>query len=127
MNRMRFTGLVLLIVCAELARAALPGSERVFHAAPAHASVTDSTRHFDTNKLSMVVTNKGSFAYDKLNGGAGLEFPKGSGKTAVFAGGLWLGALVSGGVRVSVSEYADNHHPGAVLPNGQPDDSSKAE
>ena len=51
---------------------------------------------------SMVVTNTGSFAYDKGTGNAGLEFPKGTTKTAVFAAGSgW--APRSQGRRVSPS------------------------
>ena len=44
--------------------------------------VFDDLQRLDVNSISMVVKNTGSFAYDTQNGAAGLEFPKGSGKTA---------------------------------------------
>ena len=88
--------------------------------------IEDASKRIDINNISMVVKNTGSFAYDTENGSAGLEFPKGTGKTAVFAAGLWMGALVGGNVRVSVAEYSDDYRPGQAL-GGVPDDPSKAE
>jgi hypothetical protein len=76
----------------------------------------DNTTKIDINNISMFVTNTGSFALDKPdNFVAGLEFPKGTGKTAVYAAGMWLGARVSGQTRVAVSEYSDEYGPGAIL------------
>ena len=92
--------------------------------------VFDDLQRLDVNSISMVVKNTGSFAYDTQNGAAGLEFPKGSGKTAVFAGGLWMGALVNGIVRASVAEYSDDYKPGAIIGLGAgatPDDPAKPE
>jgi len=94
---------------------------------PSFATVVDSTQRIDVNQISMVVTNTGSLAFDRLHGAAGLEFPKGSGHTAVFAAGLWLGALVNGAVRTSISEYYDDYQPGSVKPDGTPDDPAKPE
>jgi hypothetical protein len=97
---------------------------------PARTNPEDSGQRIDINNISMVVKNTGSFAYDTENGAAGLEFPKGTGKTAVFAAGLWMGALVGGSVRVSVAEYSDDYLPGAVIGSGAgavPDDPSKPE
>jgi hypothetical protein len=94
-------------------------------AQPARTSLEDASQRVDANHVSMVVKNTGSFAYDTEHGAAGLEFPKGSGLTAVFACGLWLGALVDDGVRVSVAEYSDDYRPGAVIGSGAgavPDD-----
>jgi hypothetical protein len=93
------------------------------------ARVLDDIQRSDINNISMVVKNTGSFSYDTQTGSAGLEFPKGSGKTAVFAAGLWMGALVNGKVRVSVSEYSDDFRPGSVIGSGAgatPDDAANA-
>ncbi|HTM57143.1 MAG TPA: hypothetical protein VL123_01880 [Candidatus Udaeobacter sp.] len=70
----------------------------------------------DINQVRMVVSNAGSFSYDQQTGAAGLEFPKGSGKTAVFAAGLWLSA----GANVAISEYSDEFAPGSMI-GGVPD------
>jgi hypothetical protein len=93
---------------------------------PARVNGTDNSEFIDVNNMKMFVTNTGSFAWDKFSGNAGLEFPKGTGKTCVFAAGLWLGAQVGGQTRVAVSEYSDEYGPGAM--NGAiPDDPTKAE
>jgi hypothetical protein len=91
-----------------------------------HAAVVDNSQRIDVNNVSMVVTNTGSFAYDKGTGNAGLEFPKGTTKTAVFAAGLWLGAQVAGQTRVAVAEYSDEYGPGAMV-GTVADDPTKAE
>lgn len=96
-------------------------------ARPAKRSIIDNSQRIDVNTISMVVTNTGSFAFDKATGGAGLEFPKGTLKTAVFAAGLWLGAQVGGATRIAVAEYSDEYGPGIILPGGAPDDPDRPE
>jgi hypothetical protein len=78
------------------------------------AAVFDNDDRMDVNNLDMIVTNHGSFAYDMITGNPGLVYPKGSWKTAVFAAGLWVGAVVGGQVRVAVSEYAQDFVPGPM-------------
>ena len=84
-------------------------------------TVVGSVQRIDGNQVSMVVTNQGSIAWDQSSGAAGFEYPKGSGKTAIFAAGPWLGAMVNGQVRMAVSEYSDEYRPGAIV-GGLPDD-----
>ena len=117
--------LVLLLSAGVVAAATTTGTKR--RARPSRTNPEDASQRIDINNISMVVKNTGSFAYDTQNGAAGLEFPKGTGKTAVFAAGLWMGALVNGKVRASAAEYRDDFSPGAILPSGQPDDPSKPE
>lgn len=105
----------LLAISALPAHAAAP-STSVRHTRPAHApSIIDNDNHMDANDLDMFVTNHGSFAWDLVTGNAGLVYPKGSGHTAVFAGGLWLGAQVSGQTRIAVAEYSQEYVPGPML------------
>ena len=65
----------------------------------------------DINRVKMLITNEGWFAYDPSNSVAGLEFPKGSGKTAVFSAGLWISA----GALDAITEYSDEFRPGAMV------------
>ena len=95
-------------------------------ARPAGVSSVDNTKFVDINNIKMFVTNTGSFAYDKGTGNAGLEFPNGTGNTAVFAAGLWIGAQVGGLTRMAVSEYSDEYGPGSAA-GGVPDDPNKPE
>ncbi len=87
-------------------------------ARPADATTFDYARRIDANNLNMFVSNRGWYAYDMATGSAGLYYPKGEGKTAVFAAGLWLGAQVQGQPRVTVAEYSPEYGPGGILPTG---------
>src|SRR6185295_4878310 len=64
-------------------------------AVPSHGKIQRAAQSIDNddrmnvNNLDMVVTNHGSLAYDLLTGNAGLIYPRGTLKTAVFAAGLW--------------------------------------
>src|SRR5512143_562440 len=68
------------------------------------AQSIDNSSRMNVNNLDMVVTNHGSLAYDLITGNAGLIYPKGTLKTAVFAAGLWVGARVNGETRCTVGE-----------------------
>ena len=76
----------------------------------------------DVNRVRMLVSKAGSFAWDIETGNAGLEYPKGTGKTALYAAGLWLSA----GSLVAASEYSDEFQAGAMV-GGGPDDPAKPE
>jgi hypothetical protein len=106
-------GAVLLLNFGDYAWAARPATSKS-PARPARSTFNDYQQRIDVNDLSMFVTNVGSFAYNVPFVSPGLEFPRGSGKTAVFAGGLWLGALVNGLPRVAVAEYNGEYGPGAM-------------
>src|SRR5262250_2401731 len=126
MRAARIVSCVVLLMGWAVAGHAASGRPRPQGAQPAKRSIIDNSERIDINNISMVVTNTGSFAYDKATGNAGLEFPKGTLKTAVFAAGLWLGAQVGGQVRVAVSEYSDEYGPGAMVGTAS-DDPTKAE
>jgi hypothetical protein len=98
-------------------------------ASPLRAQVTDNSQTIGVNNIRMFVTNTGSFAWDKSGAGqpAGFEFPKGTGKTALYAAGLWLGAKINGEKRLAVSEYSDEYKPGAAVGGYPPDDPNKPE
>ena len=96
-------------------RAALPARL----ASPAQVLSLDNQRRVDVNNLNMFVTNYGSWAYDLSTGNSGLVYPKGTDKTAVFAGGVWFGATVDGEVRAEVGEYTQEFGPGVILRDGQ--------
>src|SRR6185436_4467914 len=90
--------------------------------------VLDAARRIDVNQVNMWATNYGTFAWDiNGTGGAGFEFPRGSGHTAVFASGFWLGAQVGLDTRVTVAEYSSEYQPGPILPNGAPDNPNRIE
>jgi hypothetical protein len=111
-------------------RIPLPPSRRPHElrsASPLRTLITDNTQTIGVNNIRMFVTNTGSFAWDKASAGqpAGFEFPKGTGRTALYAAGLWLGARINGGLRLAVSEYSDEYRPGSAVGGYPPDDPNK--
>jgi hypothetical protein len=88
---------------------------------PAGAQQVDLSQRIDANDVSMALTNVGSFAFDYSTGLPGLEYPKGSGRTAVYSSGLWLSAKVGTSARHALSGYAEEFMAGAA-PGGIDDD-----
>jgi hypothetical protein len=109
--------LVVILLTSALTPRPVPGRPPTPEGRPSFArspSVVDNDDRMDVNNLDLIVTNHGSLAYDLARGNAGLVYPKGSWKTAVFAAGLWVGALVGSEVRVAVGEYAQDFVPGPM-------------
>lgn len=85
------------------------------------AATTDLDRNtwIRANSIEMVTTNHGSFGYDIPTGNPGLIYPSGGQNTALFAGGLWIGALTPGNqLRVTVAEYSFEYAPGRIEEDG---------
>ena len=74
--------------------------------------INDRDTQFDGNRFALYVTNDGSFGYDIPAGASGGEYPKGSGKFVLYAGGLWVGGLVNDEIRTTISEYSFEYAPG---------------
>ncbi|RKY86166.1 hypothetical protein DRQ09_06430, partial [candidate division KSB1 bacterium] len=74
----------------------------------------DKDTWFDINRIRMVVTNRGSYCWDLKTGNGGLEYPKGTGKLAVFAAGLWVFAYVDDTLRCATAEYGFDYGPGIM-------------
>jgi len=79
---------------------------------------------FDVNRISADVYNTGEYVTYHRTGDSGLEWPKGSGKTADFAAGIWFGGKLrqTGEVVTAIAEYRSDFLPGKIKPDGQPDD-----
>ena len=82
------------------------------------ASYTSHTR-FNINKISTWIFNDGT-ADNNPNGNSGFEYPKGTGKTAIFASGFLWGGKVNDQVRVGGSAYRSGLKPGRILNSGVP-------
>ncbi|MBI5475692.1 MAG: T9SS type A sorting domain-containing protein [Ignavibacteriales bacterium] len=78
-------------------------------------------KQLDVNAISTYVRNNGSFDRNPGTGNSGFEWPQGSGYTAVYASGLWLGGLVNDSPRVSVAEYSYEYDAGPLEPFINPD------
>lgn len=76
-------------------------------------------KKFNINNISTFFKNDGESDINP-NGNSGFEFPKGSGKTAVFQSGFLWGGIVDGQVRVGGSVYRQGTVPGKILNSGVP-------
>src|SRR4030095_8352848 len=96
-----------------------PGSGS--HSGPQKALDFDSGRRIDINHINMWVTTFGTIAWDVTTGNAGLVYPKGTDKTAIFASGLWMGAKVGTTPHIATAEYSQEYGPGQMI-GANPDD-----
>jgi hypothetical protein len=114
---------VSIIGAVAIAHAALPPRNPA--KSPGLAGVTnlDLISMYDANNLNMIVTNIGSFGYD--DGGYygkndGLYYPardpnKSDNTSVIYAGGIWIGAMVASEIRVAVAEYSQDFVPGTMV------------
>ena len=124
--------LLILALCDGTPTRAAPSP-----AVPAPASPVSSARAgiswIDVNELRMAVTNVGMFGYSlpvievSQSGIPGLEWPRGSGRSLLYAGGLWVGARVNGEPRVTVAEYGTEYAAGPLDATGQPVDPNESD
>ncbi len=78
---------------------------------------------FDGNRISTDVYNTGEYVTYHRTGDAGLEWPKGSNKTADFAAGVWIAGKLreTGELRTAAAEYQSEFQPGKIKPDRTPD------
>lgn len=69
---------------------------------------------FDVNNIACWFGNNGEIVSYNVTGNSGLEWPKGSGKYAVFQSGFWLAGKVNGDIRTACAEYTYEFTPGTV-------------
>ncbi|NQV41322.1 MAG: T9SS type A sorting domain-containing protein [Candidatus Marinimicrobia bacterium] len=70
---------------------------------------------WEGNNIRTWIGNDGTLVSHAATGNAGLEWPKDSGTTAVFAGGLWLAAGMVDGepdIRTAMFQYSSEFSPG---------------
>lgn len=74
-------------------------------------------KFFDGNRINCTIASDGPFADYRRTGGSGLEWPKGSGKYAIFTAGIWLAGKhrPTGEIRVSNMDYNTEYQPGPLL------------
>ncbi len=116
-----FLTLLLLLFSLSLsAREKNPEREKI---ASALKSAVLEYGKFDGNRIAFYVENTGAYITYHATGNAGLEWPKGSNKTADFAAGIWVAGKVrgTGELRTAAAEYQSEFQPGKII-GGVPDD-----
>jgi hypothetical protein len=98
---------------------------------PSNSSQSDNSNNGNTiqaitssqlnaNNINSWYRTNGSFNRDPATGNAGFEWPKGSGKYARYASGVWMGCLSGNDTLVAVAEYSYDYMNGYVDANGNP-------
>ncbi len=82
-------------------------------------AVIDSKK-MDVNSISAWYRTNGSFNRDPTTGNAGFEWPKGTGLTARYASGMWLGCVSGNDTLTAMAEYDYDYQPGYVDNFGNP-------
>lgn len=78
---------------------------------------------FDGNNIGMWMINNGQFAYNPVNGQSGLYWPLDEKKNAVYASGMWIGAMVNGEKRTTVCYHRSEFRPGPIIDGAASDPS----
>ena len=108
-NRNTFWPLVLFLLAVALSgREDLRSGNR-----PKSATLWDIGQ-FDRNQIRAYLTNQGDLITYSATNDAGLEWPRGSGLTAIFQTGHWLVGKVNDQIRTSVIDYTSEYNPGTV-------------
>ncbi len=69
---------------------------------------------FSSNTISSWIGNQGHLASHVPTGDSGCEWPAGSGKTTIFASGIWVLGQVDGVIRGATAEYSSDWTPGTI-------------
>ncbi len=85
-----------------------------------NSSVFVDSKKLDANFISAWYRTNGSYNRDPTTGNAGFEWPKGSGLTARYASGIWLGCVSGNDTLTAVAEFAYDYFPGYVDDFGNP-------
>ena len=71
---------------------------------------------FDANNISTWVINTGIFNQDlRVTNTPGFQWPKGTGKFAIFTSGLCIGAYVNNQLREAMASYKGEYAPGYII------------
>jgi len=116
MRKPFFVTLAFLFGCALLLTSTAQAKDRPGQTAGvAKTTISGDFQYMDVNRISTPIRNNGSFNRDPGTGNAGFEWPKGTGNTANYASGLWVGGKRGGTVRVAVAEYAYEYDAGPMI------------
>jgi hypothetical protein len=82
------------------------------------SSLVPQTRYvdLDVNQIRCTIASDGEYADFRKTSSAGFEWPRGSGKTAIFSGGFWLVGKHSAtdSLRTAVANYSTEFQPGPL-------------
>jgi hypothetical protein len=87
----------------------------------------DNNTYIDANNIKMLVTNHGSWAFDRTHMAPGMWYPNGSESTMIYASGIWVGAEIAEEKHVTPGTFCQEYTPGPILAGCTWPDSSAPE
>jgi len=81
---------------------------------PAKVIAIPVAQRFDANNIGMWVVRDGRFACDPFQA-PGFEWPRGTGKTAIYSSGIWIGAKVGADIRTASARYRSEFQAGPIV------------
>lgn len=126
MKRMLTTGILFILsifLCLSITYGA-KNKDRMIGKPVGEGTYTVGYQQFDGNRISSWTSNAGDWVTYTVTGTSGMEWPKDSGKTAVFHSGLWVicgevkekdSAEFRQEIRTAVAEYATEFSPGQIV------------
>ncbi len=89
---------------------------------PLYKPTATSDIWLDVNRVNAAFRNNGIWHYDMVGSTWGVEWPKGSGNSPIFAGGQYIAASVNGEIKVAgVQHSSTEYQAGMILPDGTAD------
>ncbi len=110
--------LVALIIFAQTASLFAEGGDKIKNNSPKKILGTPAVTRFNINNISTRIGNDGTCDNNSNSNLGGLEYPKGSGKKAIYQGGFVWGGKVNGQIRVGGSTYRSGLMPGKIIQKG---------
>ena len=108
---------LLFVVMLVAGSVSLGGEKNTGKATPPKLQKINDYKYLDINTINCTINSDGVFADERKTGNSGLEWPKGSGKTAVFTAGIWIAGThrPTHAVRTAVMDYQSEYQPGPLL------------
>ena len=114
--------LVLFMVTSALVVTSVANAR---NASGTRVAVVSDTAALDVNDLRLLISNDGMLPWPGDITGGALEFPRGTGRSAIFQGGPWMAAKVGGSIRGAVAEYTTEFGPGVIMVNHEAADPTR--
>ena len=116
MKSLMKNGLLVLTVVS-LAFLSLGGASRPTKPGQNKLLKLPDFKYLDVNTLNVTINSNGDFASSHLTNASGCEWPKGTGKTCIYAAGLWIEGqhLPDRGLRGAFMDQSNEFQPGPLL------------
>ncbi|MEW6510017.1 MAG: T9SS type A sorting domain-containing protein [Bacteroidota bacterium] len=123
-------GLVAVLLCVSLPTAFAGEDVREKNKGPLKTATNDDYSWFTINNLFNWYGNNGNSSYNIATGNSGTEFPKGSGKTAIFEDGVLWGGFHKENTAVNPKVGGDTYRyglqAGTIVTEGGPLEADRA-